>query len=121
VLGKQILKSFALRTGIIVYDFLHSDVKERLPKCWVKFQGILTVQIEDSYNVAAVVDLAVGRYRVDWDIDFGTIAYAVAGLAVDYILVVSAYTAGYTIVESKDYTGVNTDSEMISVIALGNQ
>jgi len=149
MVGKQILKSFALRAGIIVTDFiadlavttgkiavaavgydkLSNTVKERFVKGWINFNGTGVVAIRDDYNVASITDLgATGSYRITWGTDFANDDYAVVGTAMHdggnypYICINDAnYLAGSTDIFCVTGAPTFMDSPMICVMAIGDQ
>ena len=44
-------------------------------RAWVVFNGSGTVSIINSHNVTSVTDRGVGRYTINWDVDFGSSNY----------------------------------------------
>lgn len=46
-----------------------------MPKAWVQFNGVGTVSIRESWNVASIGDLAQGNFRVNWGSAFSNTHY----------------------------------------------
>ena len=51
--------------------------KENICKAWISFNGMGTIAIRDSFNVASIADNGTGDYTVTWDTDFASAEYSV--------------------------------------------
>lgn len=50
-------------------------------KGWVKFTATGTPTIDGSHNVSSITDTATGRFAVNWNTNFSSNDYAIAGIA----------------------------------------
>lgn len=50
-------------------------------RAWVNFDGVGTIDINNSHGVTSVTDLGVGLYRINWNGVFGSSNYAWVGTA----------------------------------------
>ncbi len=56
--------------------------KKNILKAWAHINGTATpATLADGFNIGAFADVAVGLYRVFWDVDFADANYAFAGMA----------------------------------------
>ncbi len=59
---------------------VNADLKQRVCKAWVNFDGSGTAAIRDSFNIASLTDNGTGQYTVNIDTDMGNSNYcAVCG------------------------------------------
>lgn len=95
---------------------------EQMVKGWVQYdQSGGTPVIADSFNVSGVDDSTAGVATVNWDTDFAAATYAVVAIATRFTTQVTAMTAGSVTIETNASTGTATDSDNVSVIAIGDQ
>ena len=101
--------------------------RHSLCKGWVNFNGTGTIAIRDSHNVTSLTDNGTGDYTVNWNTDFADINYSVGGMATEvgvsnrFITIGAALTVGATRVRTVTAGGANTDSDWVTVQAMGNQ
>ena len=119
----------ALDTRIDELEAIPAVSSEKLVKAWINFNGTGTIAINDSYNVAGIVDNDTGDYTVTWDTDFANDDYAVVGMAEEDVGIGWVFVTGKTtgravgsvqIAVISD-AGAQKDSAVISVIAVGDQ
>ena len=97
---------------------------DRIVKGWIQFSGTGAIAIQDSFNVSGITDNGVGNYTITWDTDFANTNYAVVsgadganeGASAAPTSVGSSVTTCYVC-----STGGVYDSDIISVIAIGDQ
>jgi hypothetical protein len=108
---------------------IHSMVQhEGMCKGWINFNGSGTIAINDSFNVASIADDGVGLYTVNWDSNFASADYAVAGMAVDNGSEVrgvvsptgSVLTATAVSIKISGTASTVFDSAIVTVIAMGD-
>lgn len=109
-------------TGELPAANLESDVRI---KGWVNFDGLGTIAIRNSYNVAGVYRNGTGNYRIDWDTNFSNSSYAIVatasfGQAAGFTTLKSV-AAGQANVLTIWTDGSNRDVDGVYVIALGDQ
>jgi len=106
-----------------------------LPRAWVNFNGVAPSSIRDSFNVASVTDLGVGRYRVNFSTSFANPSYAAVSTAgsditdyptqsntQDHTSFNGATTTGNVPVFSVDQDdGEQDDADYMYVICCGDQ
>lgn len=97
-------------------------------KAWVKFDGTAVTGandlagVDDSYNVSGVVDNGTGDYTIYWDTDFSDADYCVSGIADNVKTVgVEAMAAGTLTVNIYDVGVSKVDSNIVCIMALGDQ
>jgi hypothetical protein len=97
-------------------------------KAWVNFTGSGTVTINSDYNVTSITDNATGDYSINWDTDFSSIGYSIAGAASDDNTAASflglrtstPFAAGSAQVSSRSHDGTLRDAGIITVVAFGD-
>ncbi len=108
---------------------------EGVVKGWINFNGVGTISIRDSFNVAGIVDNGVGSYTINWDTDFIDSNYCVNASAQrqntgsnNGVLAVigvksgtSNLSVGSTPVVTTNLAGGNEDSPLICLMAIGDQ
>jgi hypothetical protein len=57
------------------------NVKQRVAKAWVKFNGTGTPAIDDDFNVSSISDGGTGIFTVNFSSNLGNANYALAGTA----------------------------------------
>ncbi len=95
-------------------------------KGWIRFNGSGTIATDDSYNVSGIVDNGTGDYTVTWNTDFATANYAVVGTAKQSgasfcNLVHKTLAAGSFRMETLNTAGSAADSDIVTVIAIGDR
>lgn len=108
-------------------------VTDAVIKGWIQFNGS-TMAIQDSFNVSSVAKNAEGDYTINWDTDFANNGYSLAGMArqdttpshVAHIVALhnsagNPATGSVRIVTHRAYTESKYDSEVVVVIAIGDQ
>lgn len=105
-------------------------VKDNIIKGWVLFDGTGTIAIQDSFNVASLVDNGTGLYDINWDTDFANANYSLAGFAsggsgIGHRIVSSRsatpMAVGTSVISIEDAAAALQDAPFISVIAIGDQ
>jgi len=108
----------------------HGIAENELIAGSVHFEGVGAMLINKSRNVAAVSrEGSVGEYTITWDQDFDSISYAVAGYCQD-LSTETQFQSGtsasdhFTVGTTRVGCNVNnaglTDSDSVSVIAIGD-
>jgi hypothetical protein len=101
----------------------HALYRENVVKGWIKcdYSG----SISDSFNVSGITDNATGDTTVTWDRDFASAHYAATASALtttaaSLVAVLNTLAAGSCRIRTSD-TGVPTDGDILTVIAIGDQ
>lgn len=99
-------------------------------KAWVNFDGTGSFPsgINDSYNVASIVDEGVGDYTINWDTNFANANYAIVATNSDSDAAITSHiesvapptVGGCRIVTTQPTVG-NKDSDIVCLIAIGDQ
>lgn len=90
-------------------------------KGWINFNGTGTIAINDNFNASSIVDGGTGRYEVRWDTDFANNTYAWASLnSVGFSAIVTSATTGIDMYVL-DHANNPTDSNQVTIIAIGDQ
>ena len=104
--------------------------QQLIPTAWVNFNGTSGTSIRDSENVSSVVDIATGRWDVNFTVALANANYAVTVGSNDTTNIGSASGAGpYTFAHTTtDFTFVNVNYQgsytaltSLSAIVMGGQ
>ena len=109
------------------------NVKNRVCKTWVNFNGTGTVAIRDDFNVSSITDNSTGEYIVNYSTNLGNSNYAVsicAGKAgggpsagnssIPFTAEFGTYsTSGFNIVIT-DANGSVVDRDVVTVLVFGD-
>jgi hypothetical protein len=97
-------------------------------KFWMDLNGTGTIALQDSYNIDSVTDNGTGDYTITITTDFADGSYAVAGMTGNGNGIVSVETtrastklAGSLRINTFSASNSQTDYDIVSVIAFGNQ
>ena len=120
--NEQILTKDTGSGNAIFKDAPAGVSSEAVIKAWVRYdQSSGTPVIRDSFNVASVTDVAVGRATVNWDTDFANADYGYAFGGNSDILFSQSLGTSSMIVNTATDDGTLEDNDNQSVIAIGDQ
>lgn len=96
---------------------------------WVNFTSTGTLSITAGSNVSSVTDNGIGDFTINWDTDFSSVFYAIAGSAGEdnatpsdaRILSVSTLAAGTTRIAVRLVDNTLRDVTRVMVLAVGIQ
>lgn len=101
---------------------INTLVKESIMKAWVNFNGVGTLTVRDSFNVASVDDNGTGNYTPNWDTDFADANYSVTfGSELAHIDLDGAPLAGSITVETFNSAFASFNATFVMVNAIGRQ
>lgn len=100
------------------------NVKQRVAKVWVKFNGTGTPSIDDDFNVSSITDGGTGIFTVNFSSNLGNANYALAGTAggnAGRILgTEGTYSTSAVSVRVIDFNGNLSDETRNSVVIFGD-
>ena len=97
--------------------------KQSPAKAWVNFNGVGTVAIRDSFNVASITDVATGVQEVNYTNNFANVGYAAcasstAGGATHFTT--NVYTNSTVRTTTSGSSGNASDAGIVTVAANGD-
>jgi fibronectin-binding autotransporter adhesin len=104
--------------------------KENIIKGWINFSGEGTITIRDAFNVTSIVDNGTGDYTINWNVDFATPNYVIAGWAEDNASTgtritgsgsTANMTAGSVRIVTRNNDDTIVDVDVAAVMAIGDQ
>jgi len=97
-------------------------VRLRGIKGWIQWDGSQAAadMIQDSYNVDSMTDNGAGDYTINWQYDFDSNDYAVAGLSNTYHTAIQGMTGATTQIYTRDVNHATADCSQICIIAIGD-
>lgn len=96
-----------------------AQVSQRIASAWVKFNGVGTVTIADSFNVSSVTDNGVGDYTVNYASSISVNA-AVLTSSGQPLNTTFPSTADATQIQIRSSAAALTDSAQVSLMAMGD-
>ena len=128
--------STILTTTLKANTLLHSDgstttqpsipaLDTRMAKAWVKFRGLDTLTINDSYNVSSITDNGVGHYSVNFTTAMANSIYSPLSSGSFYNWDSHYQTGSYTTSSFKIYAirahnHEYNDTDMIASVVFGS-
>lgn len=105
------------------------DTSDQKCKAFVDFTGTGTITINDSFNVASIVDNGTADYSINWDVDFAGTGYCVPliiqGNGADDVIInedfSNAKTAGTIRMRTRVEDGSFVDVSSVYAMAFGEQ
>ena len=118
-----------LSDNSVEMSHLTADLKERIVKGWINFNGTGVIVIRDSFNVDSIVDNGTGDYTVNWDTDFANANYSIEGWcssdsAAGGIILSGpddGVLVGSTELHALDAGGAVRDVDYVCISAMGDQ
>tara|TARA_E500000318_G_C3400628_1_gene149684 strand:- start:43 stop:525 length:483 start_codon:yes stop_codon:yes gene_type:complete len=109
-----------------------NNIKQRLCKVWVNFNGSGTVAIRDDFNVSSITDSSTGEYLVNFSTALANndnAMFVSAGKAggapsssnssIAFLAEDSSQTTGRIDMKVTDSTGSTVDRDLVTAIAFG--
>jgi len=100
------------------------NVKQRVAKVWVKFDGTGTPSIDDDFNVSSITDGGTGIFTVNFSSNLGNDNYALAGSVGGNSGRImgqeGTYSTSAVTVRVNDFNGTLSDEGRNSVIIFGD-
>ena len=109
-----------------------NNIKQRLCKVWVNFNGSGTVAIRDDFNVSSITDSGTGEYLVNFSTALANndnAMFVSAGKAggtpsssnssIAFLAEDSSQTTGRIDMKVTDSTGSTVDRDLVTAIAFG--
>ena len=100
------------------------NVKQRVAKVWVKFNGTGTPSIDDDFNVSSITDGGTGIFTVNFSSNLGNANYALAGTAGGnggrIMGQEGTYSTSAVAVRVSDFNGNLSDETRNSVVIFGD-
>ena len=100
------------------------NVKQRVAKVWVKFNGTGTPAIDDDFNVSSIGDGGTGIFTVNFSSNLGNANYALAGSVGGnsgrILGAEGTYSTSAVSVRVNDFNGNLSDETRNSVIIFGD-
>ena len=98
---------------------------QRMAKAWVKFRGLDTLAINDSYNVSSITDNGVGDYSVNFTTSMANANYSAVSSGSFYnwdsnYLTHSYTTSYFKIAAIRSVSAVYHDTDIITAAVFGN-
>ena len=101
-----------------------NNVKQRVAKAWVKFNGTGTPSIDDDFNVSSITDGGTGIFTVNFSSNLGNANYALGGTAGGnggrIMGQEGTYSTSAVAVRVSDFNGNLSDETRNSVIIFGD-
>jgi len=103
-----------------------SYVAEGSAKAWVNFNGTTVTAaadltgVQDSFNIASLVDNDPGDYTVNFSTNMLTADYAVAPTGGAQLFMNATYAASNCTVDNRNLAGTQTDGTNINVTIFGD-
>jgi len=100
------------------------NVKQRVAKVWVRWNGTGTPSIDDDFNVSSIDDGGTGIFTVNFSSNLGSATYAVAGSVGGnsgrILGLEGAFSSSAVTVRTNTFNGTLTDETRNSVIIFGD-
>ena len=101
-----------------------NNIKQRVAKAWVKFNGTGTPAIDDDFNVSSISDGGTGIFTVNFSSNLGNANYALAGSVGGnsgrILGQEGTYSTSAVAVRVNDFNGNLSDETRNSVIIFGD-
>ena len=99
-----------------------------IAKATINFNGTGVIAIRDSKNVASIVDISLGSFTINFDVDFSDAFFsgsAMCGSSTGSVGVTttdfSMLNVGYCDIRCHDHAGGSIDRDVVSCQFFGNQ
>ena len=106
-----------------------NNVKNRVAKAWVNFDGGGSVSIRDDFNISSITDHDTGIYSVNYSSNFSNANYAIVGGVIgssssNHFSFVTSNSTSLSTSSSKfnicHHSGARDDQGYVHIIAFGD-
>lgn len=96
------------------------SLDKKMASAWVRFNGVGSVAVVDSFNVSSITDLGTGLYRVNYSNPLSNSNYAVFCSNSAGFCNVGSITTSSVQATSRNTSGAPVDSSVVTVSVFAN-